>query len=80
MSQFNLAKKSQVERNKLDVDLAASGIACRERLNLPVVVAEVEQSQPAELREYFRERLAFYRLKSHDFPSGSSPVYMKDKK
>lgn len=80
MSQFNLSKKSLEERQKIDVDLAASGVACRERLNLPVIVSDIEKVQPAELQDYFRERLAFYRLKSKEFPSGHSPVYSKDKK
>lgn len=80
MSQFNLAKKSHEERQKIDVDLAASGIACRERLNLPVVISEIESQQPRELQAYFRERLEFYRLKSKSFPSGNSSSYTKEKK
>ncbi|MDL4916254.1 MAG: DNA polymerase III subunit theta [Enterobacterales bacterium endosymbiont of Blomia tropicalis] len=80
MSQFNLSKKSLEERQRIDVDLAASGVACKERLNLPVIVSDIEKVQPVELHDYFRERLKFYRLKSKDFPPGQSPIYMKDKK
>ncbi len=32
-SQFNIAAKSQEERDKVNVDLAASGVAYKERLN-----------------------------------------------
>lgn len=40
MSQ-NLAARSPEERAKVNVDLAASGVAYRERLNLPAFPAEV---------------------------------------
>jgi DNA polymerase III subunit theta len=42
MSQ-NLAARSPEERAKVNVDLAASGVAYRERLNLPVIPAEAER-------------------------------------
>lgn len=57
----NLAARSPAERAKVNVDLAASGVAYKERLNLPVIPAEAERQQPEELREYFRERLQYYR-------------------
>lgn len=38
MSQWNVAAKSQEERDKVNVDLAASGGAYKERLNMPVVL------------------------------------------
>lgn len=56
----NLAELTQEEKDKINVDLAASGVAYKERLNMPVVVSEVERQQPAHLRAYFNERLAFY--------------------
>lgn len=40
MSDFNIAAKSQEERDQVNVDLADSGVAYREHLNMPVV-AEV---------------------------------------
>ena len=40
MNDFNIAAKSQEDRDKVSVDLAASGVAYKERLNMPVV-AEV---------------------------------------
>ncbi|WP_099330534.1 DNA polymerase III subunit theta, partial [Erwinia amylovora] len=49
MSQ-NLAARSPEERAKVNADLAASGVAYRERLNLPVIPAETERQQPQELR------------------------------
>ncbi|KLU19522.1 hypothetical protein ABE79_04150 [Proteus mirabilis] len=55
----NLAELTQEEKDKINVDLSASGIAYKERLNMPVVASEIERQQPAHLRAYFNERLAF---------------------
>ena len=60
----NLAKISQDEMDKVNVDLAAAGVAFRERYNMPVVAALVEREQPAHLRDWFRERLIAHRLAS----------------
>ncbi len=48
----NLAARSREERDRVNVDLAASGAAYKERMNLPVIPAEVERQQPEEMREY----------------------------
>ncbi|HEJ9627417.1 TPA: DNA polymerase III subunit theta [Proteus mirabilis] len=53
---MNLANLTQEEKYKINVDLAASGVAYKERLNMPVVASEIERQQP----EYLRERLASY--------------------
>lgn len=79
MSQ-NLAARSPEERAKVNADLAASGVAYRERLNLPVIPAEAERQQPEELREYFRERLQYYRNLALQYPRGTDPVYKKEPK
>lgn len=79
MSQ-NLAARSPEERAKVNVDLAASGVVYRERLNLPVIPAEAERQQPEELREYFRERLQYYRNLALQYPRGTDPVYQKEQK
>ena len=47
-------------------------------MNLPVIPGEVERQQPEEMREYFRERLAFYRNEALKFPRGSDPAYQKE--
>lgn len=73
----NLAARSPEERTKANVDLAASGVAYKERLNLPVISAGAERQQPEELREYFRERLQYYRNLALKFPRGAEPVYQK---
>lgn len=78
MSDFNIAAKSQEERDKVNVDLAASGVAYKERLNMPVIAEQVAREQPEHLREYFIERLKFYREKSITLPKGSDPVYIKE--
>lgn len=77
MSDFNIAAKSQEERDKVNVDLAASGVAYKERLNMPVIAEQVAREQPENLREYFMERLKFYREKSITLPKGNDPVYLK---
>ncbi|WP_349844392.1 DNA polymerase III subunit theta [Pantoea dispersa] len=74
----NLAARSREERDKVNVDLAASGVAFKERMNMPVIPPEVEMQQPAELREYFKERLQHYRNIALQFPRGTDPVYHKE--
>lgn len=74
----NLAARSKEERDRINVDLAASGVAFKERMNMPVIPHEVEMQQPKELREYFKERLQHYRNVALQFPRGSDPVYLKD--
>lgn len=76
----NLAARGREERDKINVDLAASGVAFKERMNMPVIPHEVEMQQPAELREYFKERLQHYRNVALQFPRGSDPVYQKEEK
>ena len=77
MSEWNIAAKPQEERDKVNVDLAASGVAYKERLNMPVIAEVVMREQPEYLRDYFLERLKFYREKSITLPKGSDPVYLK---
>lgn len=79
MSQ-NLAARSREERDKINVDLAASGVAYKERLNQPVIPQEIEMQQPEALRGYYRERLQYYRNMSSQFPRGSDPAYQKERK
>lgn len=43
-----------------------------------VIAYEVEMQQPESLKEYFTERLKFYREESMKFPRGTDPVYQKD--
>ena len=76
----NLAASSREERDKVNVDLAASGVAYKERLNQPVIAMEVELQQPADLREYFRERLQHYRNVALQYPRGTDPIYQKEEK
>lgn len=76
----NLASRSREERDKVNVDLAASGVAFKERMKMPVIPHEVEMQQPAELREYFKERLQHYRNVALQFPRGTDPVYQKEGK
>ncbi|MBZ6385481.1 MULTISPECIES: DNA polymerase III subunit theta [Pantoea] len=74
----NIAARSKEERDRMNVDLAASGVAYKERMNMPVVAYEAEMQQPEALREYFQERLRFYREESNKYPRGTDPVYQKE--
>ncbi|MCW6019458.1 DNA polymerase III subunit theta [Enterobacter hormaechei] len=75
MSDWNIAAKPQEERDKVNVDLAASGVAYKERLNMPVIAEQVAREQPEHLREYFMERVRFYREQSVNLPKASDPLY-----
>lgn len=77
MNDFNIAAKSQEERDKVNVDLASSGVAYKERLNLPVIAEVVMREQPEHLQDYFLERLRYYREQSITLPKASDPRYLK---
>ncbi|HIA3009784.1 TPA: DNA polymerase III subunit theta [Escherichia coli] len=76
MSDWNIAANPQEERDKVNVDLAASGVAYKERLNMPVIAEQVAREQPEHLREYFMERVRFYREQSLTLPKASDPRYL----
>ncbi|HCM9673918.1 TPA: hypothetical protein N5O16_004178 [Enterobacter roggenkampii] len=50
MSDWSIAAKSQEERDKVNVDLAASGVAYKERMNIPVIAEQVAREQPEQYR------------------------------
>ncbi|HHT1312689.1 TPA: DNA polymerase III subunit theta [Klebsiella pneumoniae] len=76
-SSWNIAAKSKDEQDKVNVDLAASGVAYKERLNMPVVAEVVAREQPEHLREYSMERLRYYREQSIQLPKASDPRYLE---
>lgn len=76
MSDWNIAVKPQEERDKVNVDLAASGVAHKERMNMPVIAEQVAREQPEHLREYFMERVRYYREQSLTLPKASDPRYL----
>ncbi|EOE1790558.1 DNA polymerase III subunit theta [Citrobacter freundii] len=76
MSDWNIAAKPKEEQDKVNVDLAASGVAYKERLNMPVIAEQVAREQPEHLREYFMERVRFYREQSLTLPKASDPRYL----
>ena len=63
----NLALLPKDEMDKVNVDLLASGVAFKERYNITILADAVEREQPEHLREYFRERLVYYRQLSQNF-------------
>ncbi|MCX9003886.1 DNA polymerase III subunit theta [Citrobacter portucalensis] len=76
MSGHNIATKSKDEQDKVNVDLAASGVAYKERLNMPVIAEQVAREQPEHLREYFMVRVRYYREQSLTLPKASDPRYL----
>lgn len=64
---YNLALLPKDQMDKINVDLQASGVAFKERYNIAVIAEAVEREQPENLREYFRERLMYYRQLSQNF-------------
>ncbi|MDE9596149.1 DNA polymerase III subunit theta [Citrobacter freundii] len=76
MSGHNIAEKSKQEQDKVNVDLAASGVAYKERMNMPVIAEQVAREQPEHLREYFMERVRYYREQSLTLPKASDPRYL----
>lgn len=76
MSDWNIAAKSKEDQDKVSVDLAASGVAYKERLNQPVVAEQVAREQSEHLREYFMERVRYYREQSLTLPKSSDPRYL----
>lgn len=77
MSKWNIAAQSPEEQDKVNVDLAASGVAYKELLNMPVVAEVVAREQPEHLREYFMERVRYYREQSIQLPRASDPRYIE---
>ncbi|AUU87047.1 MULTISPECIES: DNA polymerase III subunit theta [unclassified Leclercia] len=75
MSEINLSGLSKDDQDKVAVDLAASGVAYKERLNQPAVPEIIAREQPAHLREYFMERVRHYRQLSLQLPKASDPQY-----
>lgn len=77
MSGHNIAAQSKEEQDKVNVDLAASGVAYKERLNMPVVAEVVMREQPDQYRDYFLERLKHYREEGVKLPKPSDPRYIE---
>lgn len=66
----NIANLPQDEKDKINTDIAAAGIAYKERPGLPYDLYETESQQPEHLHPYFRERLEHYREIGKKFPRG----------
>lgn len=76
MSDWNIASKSKDEQDKVNVDLAASGVAYKERMNMPIIAEQVAREQPEHLREYSMECVRYYREQSLTLPRASDPRYL----
>lgn len=79
MTGWNIAKSSKEDQDKVAVDLVASGVAYKERLNMPVIAEAIAREQPEHLRAYFMERLRHYRQVSATLPGAGDPLYAEMK-
>jgi DNA polymerase III subunit theta len=50
MSNWNIAAKSKEDQDKVNVDLAASGVAYKERLNMPVSEQSIQLPRASDPR------------------------------
>ncbi len=74
---YNLASLGKEDMDKVNVDMAAAGVAYKERMNMPVIPVHVESEQPDNLREYFKERLEHHRAAGQRLPRGNDPIYQQ---
>lgn len=58
---YNLALSTPEEKARLNTELAAAGVAFKERYTLPVIPSQVEYQQPEQLRAHFQQQLVHYR-------------------
>lgn len=77
MSHWSIAEKPQEDCDKVNVELAASGVAYKEWVNMPSITEVNMQEQSVHLRDYFLERWCHYREESSFLPKVSDTCYMK---
>jgi len=77
VSEFNIAAKSKDEQDKVAVDLLASAVAFKERMNMPVVPEVLAREQPEHLQDYFLERVRHYRQLITKLPNANDPKYIE---
>ncbi|MGS7193195.1 DNA polymerase III subunit theta [Enterobacter cloacae subsp. dissolvens] len=70
-------KFSKEEQERVAIDLVASAVAYKERMNLPVVAEVAAREQPEHLRAYFMERVRYYRQISTQLPNAGDPRYIE---
>lgn len=58
---FNLAPLPKEDKEKINADLAAAGVAFKERYHLPVNAEAVKCEQPESLHQWFHQRLTHFR-------------------
>ncbi|MDR0806209.1 MAG: DNA polymerase III subunit theta [Enterobacteriaceae bacterium] len=74
---YNLADLPKEDREKVDVDLHASGVAYKERYGMPFNYREIEALIPASLKDYFKQRVEFFR--SNPYHLEKLPYMAKEK-
>ncbi len=75
MSGYNIAAKLKDEQDKVNVDLAGSGVAYKERLNMPVVAEVVAREQPEPSRILHGARALLPRAEHPVAPSIRSTLH-----
>lgn len=75
--QTDTSLQNRKKKGQINVDLADSGVVHKEHLNMPVIAEVVMREQPEHLRDYFLERLKFYREASITLPKPSDPRYVE---
>lgn len=73
----NIALLTQQEKDRINCDLAAAGVAFKERYAMPVNADQIEREQPPALQAYFREQLVVYR--KHSITMSKLPYEPKQK-
>ncbi|HHT0027479.1 TPA: DNA polymerase III subunit theta [Klebsiella michiganensis] len=72
-----MASINKQEQTMASIVIANSGVAYKERLNQPVIAEQVSREQPEHLREYFMERVRYYREQSIQLPRAYDPRYIE---
>jgi len=58
-TEHNIAARTAEERERINIDLAASSVAYKEHMNMPGLAFEIERQLPEHHQSYFLERLDY---------------------
>lgn len=74
MTNHNIAEKPQKYCDQVSVDLTASGMAYKERMNMPVIAEVVMREHPEHMRDYILECLRHNRELSITLSKSSDAI------
>lgn len=75
MTEWNIAKRTPEEQEKMATDLLAAGVAYRLRMKQPVIPEQEMRRQPEHLRTYFMERVNHHLACGQELPGPDDPRY-----